>query len=134
MQDCVFCKIINGQLPIYKLYEDENFLAFLDTEPINKGQSLVIPKEHYRWVDDVPNFGDYFEVAKKIGLSIKKALSPLAICYVTLGFSVPHAHIRIIPRFENDGHRDGLNFGLYKEVSQKEMQVIAAKIQKKLSV
>ena len=134
MQDCIFCKIAKGEIPCYKIYEDNDFLGFLDIKPVNKGQSLLIPKQHFRWVDDVPNFGDYFEVAKKIGLSIKKALSPLAICYVTLGFSVPHAHIRIIPRFENDGHRDGLNFGLYKEVSQKKMQVIATKIQKELSV
>ena len=133
MEDCIFCKIITGQLPIYKLYEDKDFLAFLDNKPVNKGQSLVIPKKHYLWVDDVPNFGEYFEVAKKIGLATKKALSPTAVCYVTLGFLMPHAHIRIIPRFENDGHEDGLKFRLYKDISPAEMKEIAEKIKNAIS-
>ncbi len=128
MSDCIFCKIVKGEIPCYKVYEDENFLGFLDIKPINPGHSLLIPKTHYQWVDDVPNFGDYFEAAKKIGLAIKKVLLPQAVCYVTLGFLVPHAHIRIIPRFENDGHKDGLNFELYKEVSPEEMKEIAEKL------
>lgn len=128
MTDCIFCKIVKGEIPCYKIYEDENFLGFLDIKPINLGQSLLIPKKHYLWVDDVPNFGEYFEAAKKVGLAIKKALSPIAVCYVTLGFLVPHAHIRIIPRFENDGHEDGLNFRLYKEVNSEKMKEIAEKL------
>jgi len=128
MTDCIFCKIVKGEIPCYKIYEDDDFLGFLDIKPVNKGQSLLIPKTHYRWVDDVPNFGAYFEAAKKIGLATKKELSPQAVCYVTLGFLVPHAHIRIIPRFENDGHEDGLDFKLFKEVSPEEMKKIAEKL------
>lgn len=132
MQDCIFCKIVKGEIPCYKIYEDNDFLGFLDIKPVNKGQSLLIPKQHFRWVDDVPNFGAYFEAAKKIGLATKKALLPITIYYVTLGFLVPHAHIRIIPRFENDGHEDGLNFQLYKNVSPAEMEEITKKIKQKL--
>ncbi len=128
MPDCIFCKIVAGEIPCHKVWEDDNFLGFLDIKPINKGQSLLIPKKHYRWVDDVPNFGDYFEAAKKIGLATRKVLSPLTICYVTLGFAVSHAHIRIIPRFPDDGHDDGLNFRLFKEVSTEELKEVAKKI------
>lgn len=128
MEDCIFCKIVAGAIPCYKIYEDSDFLGFMDIKPINKGQTLLIPKKHYRWVDDVPNFGEYFEAAKKIGLATRKALSPLTICYVTLGFAVAHAHIRIIPRFPDDGHEDGLNFRLFKEVSMKGIENIAEKI------
>lgn len=131
MEDCIFCKIVKGEIPCYKVYEDQDFLGFLDIKPVNPGQSLMIPKVHYRWVDDVPNFGDYFEAAKKVGLKTKKALSPTAICYVTLGFAVPHAHIRIIPRFDKDGHgEDGLNFRLFKEIAKERMAEIAELIKK----
>jgi histidine triad (HIT) family protein len=132
MEDCIFCKIVEknlqGENIVNKVYEDDNFLGFLDIKPINPGHCLLIPKKHFRWVDDVDDFGKYFEAAKKIGLSIKKSLSPMAVCYVTLGFEVPHAHIRIIPRFENDGHLDGLNFKLYKQISEEKMKEIAESI------
>lgn len=133
MKDCIFCKIVKGEIPCHKIYEDKDFLGFLDINPLNPGCSLLISKKHFRWVDDVPNFGAYFEVAKKIGLATKKSLKAKAICYVTLGFLVPHAHIRIIPRFENDGHGGALNFELFKKISDKKMKEIAAKIRQKMS-
>ncbi len=132
MEDCIFCKIAAGEIPCYKVYEDNDFLGFMDIKPINKGQSLLIPKRHYRWVDDVPNFGEYFEAAKKVGLATRKALNPLTICYITLGFAVPHAHIRIIPRFPDDGHEDGLNFHLFKEITSEELRELADKIKKQI--
>ena len=128
MTEDVFCKIVRGEIPVYKVYEDDDFLGVMDIHPINKGQSLMITKKHYRWVDDVPNFGEYFEAAKKVGLATKKALAPLTICYVTLGFEVPHAHIRIIPRYKNDGHEGGLDFKLFKETTPEELKEIGQKI------
>lgn len=133
MKNCIFCQIVAGEIPCYKVYEDNDFLGFLDIKPINKGQSLLIPKKHYRWVDDIPNFGEYFEVAKKVGMATRKALNPLMICYVTLGFEVPHAHIRIIPRYEDDGHGGGLKFDLFKQVTQEELKNIAEKIRQETS-
>jgi histidine triad (HIT) family protein len=127
-KDCIFCRIVAGEIPSFKVHEDQDFLGFMDIKPINPGQTLLIPKKHYRWVDDVPNFGEYFEAAKKVGLATRKALKPITVCYVTLGFEVPHAHIRIIPRYENDGHEDGLNFKLYKPITPEELAEIAAKI------
>ena len=131
-QDCIFCKIVKGEIPCYQIYEDKDFLGFLDIKPLNPGHSLLIPKKHYRWVDDVPNFGQYFDVAKKVSLAIKKALKAKAICYVTLGFLVPHAHIRVIPRFENDGHGGALNFELFKKISEREMKEISENIRKEM--
>ncbi len=126
--DCVFCKIVNGGLPCYKIYEDKVFLGFLDINPLNPGNSLLVPKKHYQWVYDVPNFGTYWEVAKKIGLAAQKAVGAHSINFLTLGYEVPHAHIRIIPRFDNDGHTDGIRLSAIKEISSEKMAEIAAKI------
>ena len=61
MDNCIFCKIINSEIPCTKIYEDENYLAFLDVEPKSEGHTLLIPKKHYRWIYDVENFSEYFE-------------------------------------------------------------------------
>lgn len=65
MEDCVFCKIAEKEISCFEVYEDEKFLAFLDINPRNPGHTLVIPKEHFRWVWDVPYLGEYFEVVGK---------------------------------------------------------------------
>ena len=73
--NCIFCKIINKEIPAEVVYEDSDFLAFLDIRPLSPGHTLIIPKQHYRWVWDVPNAGAYFEVAKKIALAQKKTFN-----------------------------------------------------------
>lgn len=130
MEGCVFCKIIAGELPCYKTYEDDLFLAFLDMRPLNPGNSLLIPKKHYRWVDDIDEFGKYWETAHKISTATKVVVRSMSTTYLTLGFEVPHAHIRIIPRFENDGHVDGIRLSAIKNVSREEMTRLAKKILK----
>jgi len=97
MNNCIFCKIVKGEVPSHKVYEDANFLAFLDIRPQSPGHTLVIPKEHYRWVWDVPNAGEYFEVTKKIALAQKKAFSVEQIVSKIVGEEVSHAHIWLIP-------------------------------------
>lgn len=99
---CIFCKIIKRAIPSYAVYEDNLFFGFLDIFPLSRGNTLLIPKSHHRWVDSVPEFGLYWEAAKKIGNSLKKNLGASSISYLTLGEEVPHAHIRIIPRFGPD--------------------------------
>lgn len=96
--DCVFCKVISGELHSYKLYEDDKFFAILDIFPRSTGHALILTKEHFRWVYDVPYFGEYWEVAKKISDAQQKALKPQFITYVTHGLEVPHAHIHVMPR------------------------------------
>lgn len=100
--DCIFCKIVIGEIPCHKVYENELFLGFLDIFPLSKGNALLIPKIHYRWVNDVPHFGQYWETAKEIGIRIEKKLGATSISYLTLGEEVHHAHIRIIPRYGED--------------------------------
>lgn len=102
MDDCIFCKIANNQVPCHKILEDDNFMAFLDNRPFIEGHTLVVPKAHYRWVYDVPNFKEYWDFANQVTVMIKKALNPEFITFLTMGNEVPHAHIHIIPRYSHD--------------------------------
>ncbi len=102
MENCIFCKIVKGELPCYKIWEDEKYLAFLDINPSSTGHTLVIPKKHYQWVYDVDNFGEYWETALEVTKKLQKALKPMYISYFTHGILVPHAHIHIIPRYDKD--------------------------------
>ena len=89
-------------MPSYKVYEDSEFLGFLDIFPRVKGHTLLIPKKHYRWTYDVPNFGAYWEVALKITGAMQKAMKPEFVTYVTHGLEIPHAHIHIMPRMKGE--------------------------------
>lgn len=103
MDNCIFCKIIKGEIPCHKVYEDENFLAFLDINPIAIGHTLLIQKIHFRWVYDSPNCGEFWQVAQKLAIDIKNsALNPEYISFITMGNEVDHAHIHIIPRTNTD--------------------------------
>ena len=97
MEQCIFCKIVKGEVPSYKVYEDNAYLAFLDIHPQSPGHTLVIPKEHYRWVWDLPNAGEYFEVAQKIAKAQQKAFGTDWILSKIIGDEVPHAHIWLFP-------------------------------------
>ena len=130
MDDCVFCRIVKGEIPCYKIYEDNNFLGFLDIRPLTKGNSLLISKEHYRWVYDVPDFGNYWEAAKKVALSTIKILGAERVTFLTLGMEVPHAHIRIIPRYNNDKQSIIPNLDIVEKIEKEEMQKIAEEIKK----
>lgn len=128
MKDCIFCKIVKGEAPCYKVYEDDDFLAFLDIMPLTRGNALVIPKKHHRWVIDVPKFGEYWEVAKKVGLAAKKAFGSEWISFVTLGLQVFHAHIRVVPRYKDDLHDVVINLDKTESFSEQEMKDIAKKM------
>jgi histidine triad (HIT) family protein len=97
MENCIFCKIVKGEISAYKVYEDENFLAFLDINPQSPGHVQVIPKEHHRWVWEVPNAGEYFEIVKKIALAQQKAFNTDWILSKIIGDEVEHAHIWVFP-------------------------------------
>ncbi len=128
MTDCIFCKIASGEIPAYKVYEDEKYLAFLDINPLNPGHCLVIPKTHYRWTYDVPDFGEYWEVAKKIALSQVNNLGCQFVSFITVGKQVPHAHIHVLPRYENDPHNEGLNTSNKLNLTPDELKTISEKI------
>ncbi|MDE2041104.1 MAG: HIT domain-containing protein [Patescibacteria group bacterium] len=102
-RDCIFCKIVSKEIPAYIVYEDEEFMAFLDIHPHTPGHVQVIPKKHYRWVWDIPRVGAYFEVAKKLALAQRKAYDTDWILSKVVGDEVPHAHIWVFPNNKVEG-------------------------------
>ena len=103
IQNCIFCKIINKELPANIVYEDEKVLAFLDIRPISKGHTLIIPKKHYRWVWDMTEeeIEKCFKISQKIAKAQQKAFFEQAIHSKVVGDEVHHAHIWIYPNPEN---------------------------------
>ena len=94
---CIFCKIIAREIPAHIIYEDDSFLAFLDIRPLSPGHALIIPKDHYRWVWDVPNIGHYFEVVQKIAKAQQKAFGYDKVLSKIVGEEVEHAHVWVYP-------------------------------------
>ena len=110
MEDCIFCKIINGEIPSNKIYESENFVAFLDIMPINPGHTLIVSKKHYENMDELPGeLGEeLLRVIKTVARAIVKAVNADGYNIGmnngrAAGQLVMHAHIHIIPRFKEDG-------------------------------
>ena len=103
-------------------------MAFLDINPLNEGHSLVIPKKHERWAWDVENFSGYAEAVKKVANGLRKALATEWVVSLVIGEDVPHAHIWLVPRFENDGHGNSIDFSLRTKFSEIKMQEIANKV------
>ncbi|HEY4511773.1 MAG TPA: HIT domain-containing protein [Candidatus Paceibacterota bacterium] len=95
--DCIFCKIVKKEIQAEIVFENENFLAFLDIHPQSPGHTLVIPKQHYRWVWDVPQAEEYFKITKKIALAQRKAFGTELIQGRIYGEEVPHAHFWVFP-------------------------------------
>lgn len=106
MENCIFCKIVAGEIPATKIYEDERYLAFLDIHPQTPGHVQVIPKTHYRWVWDVPNVGEYFELVRKIARAQQKAFGTEWILSRIIGDEVPHAHIWVFPSNDAKGDKN----------------------------
>ena len=128
-RNCIFCKIVKGEIPSHKVYEDENFLAFLDINPQSPGHTQVIAKKHYRWVWDVPNIGAYFEVVQKIAKAQQKAFGTDFILSKIIGDEVEHAHIWVFPGIK-DGNPPSQSFG---EASKTDFENNAKKIQEAIS-
>lgn len=110
MDDCIFCKIVKGKLPSYKIYENSEILAFLDINPINIGHSLIIPKQHYANIYETPDetLASMMKTAKLISKAIKSQMNPDGI-NVTMnndkaaGQIIFHSHLHVIPRLTSDG-------------------------------
>lgn len=95
--NCIFCKIVAGEIPAHKVYEDDAYLAFLDIRPLSAGHTLIIPKEHERWVWDVADLGGYFGVARKIAKALQKISGTDEVHMKVVGEEIPHAHIWVFP-------------------------------------
>ena len=110
MTNCIFCKIVSGELPCYKVYEDESYLAFLDIKPVNKGHTIIIPKKHSdNFLDsNIEESKGILSVLQKIGKAVLKATGAQG-CNISTnngsaaGQVIMHLHWHIVPRFEHDG-------------------------------
>ena len=137
MENCIFCKIIAGEIPSAKVYEDEFVYAFLDISPINKGHVLVIPKEHHESVAAVneETVGRLMKVGSRIGIALKRELDADAYNLhladgTAAGQVVMHAHLHIVPRWIEDGFHWNWRQLSYNDG---EMADISAKISKRLA-
>jgi histidine triad (HIT) family protein len=132
MDNCVFCKIINNEIPAAKVYEDDLVVAFLDLGPINYGHTLVIPKEHHESSATIPEYvaGRMFRVGSRVGVALKRKLDYDAFNLhladgTAAGQVVMHAHLHVVPRGVEDGFRWNWRQQKYPE---NKMQEIAAEI------
>jgi len=98
MEDCIFCKIVQGEIPYQKVWEDEKYLAFLDIHPEAPGHTLVIPKKHCQWIWDIPDFGDFMEKVREVALILKEKYKAEWILMKVVGVDVHHAHVHLIPQ------------------------------------
>ncbi len=121
MNDCIFCKIIKGEIPSYTIYEDDKMKAFLDVNPVSNGHVLLIPKKHYKNFLDTPD-----ELIKEMYHIIKTKIYPLleeklkitglSICQI--GKDVNHYHIHLIPQYENEEFEFKYNKENIKDVEE----------------
>ena len=116
----IFTMIINGEIPSYKVAEDENYYAFLDINPMQKGHTLVVPKREEDYLFDLTDE----ELAKKVAKAIKKSIPCQRVGVAVLGLDVPHAHIHLVPLVEGNE----LNFSNPKKQFPKEEMEACAKL------
>ena len=117
--DCVFCKIVSGEIPSTKTYEDDNFIGILDTNPETYGHTLVIPKKHFENLLDTPSSlgNEMLDAIKKVSLNLAKeskaeGFNVIFNIHKIAGQEVQHVHAHILPRRQNDGMRFAMLNGL----------------------
>ena len=123
----IFSRIIAGEIPCYKVAEDDRFFAFLDINPMTKGHTLVVPKQETDYLFDLDDamLADMMVFAKKVAASLQKQMDCVRVGVAVIGLEVPHAHIHLIPiKSESD-----MNFRNPKlKLSPEEMQEIAENV------
>jgi histidine triad (HIT) family protein len=126
MADDLFCKIASGEIPAYKVYEDEDYIAFLDINPINLGHTLIVPKEHVDYIFDLDQktYMGLFEVARKLAIPLKQATEAARIGIAVEGFAIPHAHVHLVPLYKGNQ----LDPNLQHRVSDEELGAMQKKI------
>jgi histidine triad (HIT) family protein len=126
----IFTKIINGEIPCYKIAEDENFLAFLDVNPNAKGHTLCIPKKEINKIFEMEDdlYLGLMQFSKKIAVALEKTVPCKRIGMAVVGLEVPHAHVHLIPLNEMDEMR----FQNKVTLSKDEFEAVAASIKTNL--
>ena len=126
----IFTRIIRGEIPCYKVAEDENYFAFLDINPLSKGHTLVVPKKEVDYIFDLDS-GTYLGLmafSQKVALAIGKAVPCLRVGVTVIGLEVPHAHVHLIPL-----HSGTINFSDPKlKLDKEEFERIAQAIRDQL--
>jgi len=139
MEDCLFCRIARGDLPAFKLYEDDHILAFLDLHPIRKGHALIIPKAHHVWFEDLPEplATRITTCAQQISRAMKRFYKVERVALFYTGIHVAHAHAHVVPMLhEHDVTssaylQDGLNsFSTPPQLPRNEMSQTAQDLRK----
>lgn len=127
----IFSKIVNGEIPAYKVAEDDKFLAFLDISPVAIGHTLVIPKKEIDYLFDLDDelYSELQLFAKKVAAGLKKAVPCKKIGVLVLGLEVPHAHIHLIPM---KSEADVFNFSKKLVLSKDEFEEIRKNISKEI--
>jgi len=128
----IFTRIISGEIPSYKIYEDESYFAFLDISPLSKGHALVVPKIEIDYIFELDdnNYLGLMKVSKHIALAIQAAVPCKRVGIAVVGLEVPHAHVHLIPL-----HSGAINFSDTKlSVPKEEMEQIAEKIRAYFSI
>lgn len=123
----IFTKIVKGEIPSYKIFEDEKFFAFLDINPMAKGHTLVIPKKEVDYLFDIDDntIADMTVLSKRIAKAIGKAVTCKRVGMMVIGLEVPHAHIHLIP-IQNEGDMNLSNKRV--ELSKEEFEQVAKDI------
>ena len=126
----IFTKIVNGEIPCFKITEDENFLAFLDVNPNAKGHTLCIPKREIDKIFEIEDdlYVGLMQFSKKVAIALEKAVSCKRVGMAVIGLEVPHAHVHLIPLNEMDEMRFQNKVKLEKE----EFEALAKSIQSHL--
>src|SRR3989338_4173805 len=127
MENCIFCKIVKGEIPTEKIYEDKDILAFLDINPVNYGHTLVIPKEHSKMMVDTSDeiLSKVFLKSKELMKVIKEVMKSDYVALAVVGVDVPHFHVHLVPRYFNDGMAA---FWTTKKYKNSEIKEIAEKL------
>lgn len=123
MDDCIFCKIIKGEIPCTKIYEDENFFAFLDIKPVSDGHLLIIPKKHIVWMQEADDetISEIFKLTKKFMLALKNGINCDYVQVSVVGNEVPHFHVHLIPRHYGDSFRNFPTKEFYSKEKENEL-------------
>ncbi len=123
----IFTRIINGEIPAYKVAETDGYIAFLDISPVTKGHTLVVPKEETDYIFDLDDktYLGLHAFAKKVATGIQKAIPCKRVGVVVLGLEVPHAHIHLVPL---QSETDLLNFHRKLKLEKEEFEAIRDKI------
>jgi histidine triad (HIT) family protein len=128
----IFTRIIQGEIPCFKVAEDENHIAFLDINPVAKGHVLVVPKKETDYIFDLPpdEFSNLWQFASKVAIGLKKAVPCLRVGISVIGLEVPHAHIHLVPM----NSMGDINFSKTKlNPSKEELEEISESIKSQIN-